>query len=211
MMTDRSNERSEAGTVTPYARIEALQDFNAGGGKASDNIIEAELKKKLGDEAEGQWVVEQFTSAAKTLLVYEFIMPLEKPGEKEIPIIPPIEEYLQAFLNLKANTMHGLEKEIQLKEEYVELCQQELEAHVKRMSRRRTPRRDQEVDIGENEDEEQDLAVDVVQDRREFSKLFEKWEQQMQGLREKQQQLEDWLAQCRKEANAQFAADTCVL
>ena len=104
--------------------------------------------------------------------------------------------------------MHGLEKEIQLKEEYVELCQQELEAHVKRMSRRRTPRRDQEEDVGENEDEEQDLVVEVAQDRREYSKLFEKWEQQMKGLRKKQQQLEDWLAQCRKEANAQFAADT---
>ena len=57
--------------VTPYARIGALQDFYAGGGKASDTIIEAELKKKMGDEAEGLWVVEQFTSAAKTLLVYE--------------------------------------------------------------------------------------------------------------------------------------------
>ena len=30
----------------------------------------------------------------------------------------------------------------------------------------------------------------------------------MKGLREKQQQLEDWLAQCRKKANCQFAADT---
>ena len=82
MMSERSNERSEIGGVTPYARIDALQDFYAGGGKASGNIIEAELKKKMGDEAEGQWVVEQFTSAAKTLLVYEFIMPLEKPGQK---------------------------------------------------------------------------------------------------------------------------------
>ena len=39
-------------------------------------------------------------------------MPLDKPGAKEIPIIPPIEENLQVFLNLKANAMHGLEKEI---------------------------------------------------------------------------------------------------
>ena len=130
-----------------------------------------------------------------------------KPGAKEIPIIPPIEDYLQAFLNLEANTIHGLEKEIQLKEKYVELCQQELNAHVKGMSRRRTPRRDHEEDVKENEDEEQDPAVEVAQDRIEYSKLFEKWEQQMKGLREKQQQLEDWLAQCRKEANAQFAAD----
>ena len=42
--------------------------------------VEAELKKKLSDEAEGQWVDEQFTSVAKTLLVYEFIMPSDKPG-----------------------------------------------------------------------------------------------------------------------------------
>ena len=76
------------------------------------------------------------------------------------------------------------------------------------MSRGRTPRRDQEEDVGEKEDEGQDLAVEVAQDLREYSKLFEKWEQQLKGLREKQQQLEDWLAQCRKEANAQFAADT---
>ena len=33
-------------------------------------------------------------------------------------------------MNMKANTMHGLEKEIQLKEEYVQTCQRELEAHM---------------------------------------------------------------------------------
>ena len=52
------------------------------------------------------------------------------------------------------------------------------------------------------------IAVEAAQDRKEYAKLFEKWEQKMKGLREKQQQLEDWLAQCRKEANCQFAADT---
>ena len=67
--------------------------------------------------------------------------------------------------------MHDLEKDIKLKEEYVELCQQELEAHMKRMSRRQSPRRIDRED-GE-EDEDQDLAVEAAQDCKEYSKLFE--------------------------------------
>ena len=51
---------------------------------------------------------------------------------KVIPVIPAIKEYPLAFLNLNANTMHGLEKEILLKEEYVELCKQDLEVHTKK-------------------------------------------------------------------------------
>ena len=43
---------------------------------------------------------------------------------------------------------------------------------------------------------------------RNIQKVFEKWEQQTKGLREKQQALEDWLVQCRKDTNSQFAADT---
>ena len=45
-MSNRSND-SKIRKVTPYARIPELKDFYAGGGKASDNIIEAELKKKM--------------------------------------------------------------------------------------------------------------------------------------------------------------------
>ena len=93
-------------------------------------------------------VVEQFTSAAKTLLVYELSWRWRNRGQKRSRSSLQLKIVSKC---LKMNNMHGLEKEIQLKEEYVELCQQELEAHMKRMSRRRTPRRDQEEDIGENE------------------------------------------------------------
>ena len=57
-VSGRNSEQSEVGKVIPYARIEALQDIYAGGGKAGNNIIEAEFQKKLGDIVE-QWVVEQ--------------------------------------------------------------------------------------------------------------------------------------------------------
>ena len=183
-----------------------MKDLYAGGGKGSDNIIEAELKKKMGDEAEGLWVVEQLTSAAKTLLVYEFIMPMDKPGAKEIPQIPMIDDYLEAFMDLKAVNMSNLEEEIQMKQDYVQSCLEDLEDHRRRVHRRRQPQQLTEEEDRQSSPDE--IAADVAQSRKEYSKVFEKWEQQTKGLREKQQALEDWLVQCRKDANSQFAADT---
>ena len=166
-MSDRSND-SEIRKVTPYARIPELKDFYAGGGKASDNIIEADLKKKMGDEAEGLWVVEQLTSAVKTLLVYEFIMPMDKPGAKEIPQIPTIDDYLEAFMDLKAVNMSNLEEEIQMKQDNVQSCLEDLEDHRRRVHKRRQPQHLTEEEDRQSSPEE--IAADVAQSRKEYSK-----------------------------------------
>ena len=127
--------------------------------------------------------MEQLTSAAMTLLVYKFIMHMDKPGAKEIPQIPTIDDYLEAFTDLKAVNMSNLEEEIQMKQDYVQSCLEDLEDHRRRVHRRRQPQH-----LTEDEDRQSspdEIAADVAQRRKE-----------------------DWLVQCRKYANSHFAADT---
>ena len=94
----------------------------------------------MGDDAKGIWV-EQLTTVAKTLLlVYKFIMHLDKPRTKEIPIIPPIEEYVKA----------AHYERFELKHNYVAICEQGLEAHTRRIYSRQSPLRH----LGDEKDEQ---------------------------------------------------------
>jgi hypothetical protein len=201
--------------VTPYDRIEDLQDFYSRGTNATSNVIEADLKKKMSEEARGQWVTEQLTSAAKAMAVEQFVIPLDRGSAREIPAIPALDEYVEAYINLNAESMDKRKDKMKLKEEYAGMCQKRLEVYRRRTERRQSPERQEDGLGGEMEAREADsddnadvkIAHDDERAMREYSKLFKEWEQQEASLQNEQRTIEEWIADCRQKASKQYASD----
>jgi hypothetical protein len=85
-----------------------------------------EPKKKMSEESKGQWITEQFSSAAKTLFVLPFVTPIER-GEVEIPNIQQQEVYYDAYLRFKGNSMAEFQDSMHFKKIHVEKLKKKLQ------------------------------------------------------------------------------------
>ena len=195
--------------VTPYERIEELKHFYVGNVVSHQNIIEAEPpKRKMGEEAKGQWVTEQYSSAAKTLSIYQFVTPLDRGGI-EIPELMPQEAYYEAFLQIKSTSMSVIEESVAIKESRVEERTEQLKAV--QAKRRRARRMSADSELGEGNEGNEELRqrmVDVENDlEKEVDSAYVKWEKAVKILKDDKQALENWKEECRRLANKQYDAD----
>ena len=93
--------------IVPYQRIEELDCFytsNSVKFERAIEVVDVKNKKKLSEEVQGQWVLEQVEAVLDVLRVKAFVIPSDKGG-CEIPCIPARDEYITAHLNSK---MRGL-------------------------------------------------------------------------------------------------------
>jgi hypothetical protein len=122
------------------------------------NIIEVEPKKKMSEESKGQWVTEQFSSAAKTLFVLPFVTSIEGGGV-EIPDIQPQEVFYDAYLRFKGNSMAEFQDSMHFKKIHVEKKLQEIETAQRRTAGLIAAEEDLTVE-GENAEEALDKEYD---------------------------------------------------
>ena len=113
--------------IIRHVRIPELEEFYASSEMSLKNISIDEFPKgiKLTDEAKGQWAIEQFSNAARSLNVLPFIIPLDQEKSREVPFLNNSDFYVKRELELLGPTLEHLQKTLPRKKERMDLLSDE--------------------------------------------------------------------------------------
>ena len=192
--------------IEVFKRIECLEKFY--GIKVSNSaVISEELKSTGGvsDEVKGQWAIDQFIKAAKTLNVDSFVEPLESGG-KQLPVIQSITEYEKVYLEQKKSLIESMEVALPFK------------VRAEGVSRKAVEEAEQVVGVLEDEleqikglDCEQDVIRRTEEDLDKAKKLldtrYQKWSTNQSGVQKDKQVIEEWRLEARNSAIKQHDRD----
>ena len=103
--------------IVPYVRMRDLSEFYMER-RPLESLIKEDIKQKgMSEDLKAQWAIEQFRNAAGHLGVMQFI---DESG-KDIPKIPEMDEYMNAYMEKSRATMEAMDEVIDEKRTLIKL------------------------------------------------------------------------------------------